>query len=174
MKGFISKITVPVLMLLAMATVAAAEPLDSATSAWPQYVPAHERPDSNRFLSCTGAYYDWGQAQNGWGYCYQWTCDGRPLNGGRPVGNYLCEANQPSHYGWGRAQNGWGYCYRWTPKGVAMNGGQPVGNYLCEAVAPSSYRWGTGMDGHARCYQWSPEGYALNQGRPVANYLCGG
>lgn len=123
-------------------------------------------------MSCTGTYFDWGRAQNGWGYCYEWTCAGDVLNQGQPVSNYACEAVRPSYFDWGRAQNGWGYCYQYTPQGLTMNAGQPVSNYSCEQRRPSYYAWGRSQDGLTRCYQYTPQGIALNQGQPVSEYYC--
>lgn len=123
-------------------------------------------------MACTGAYYNWGKAQNGFGYCYEWACNGSPLNGGQPVSDYLCESRRPSYYDWGKAQNGWGYCYQYTPYGVAMNKGQPVGDYLCESRRPSYYSWARSQDGRTRCYQYTPYGVAMNKGQPVSDYLC--
>lgn len=123
-------------------------------------------------MACTGSYYNWGKAQNGWGYCYEYTCAGDVLNQGQPVSNYMCESVRPSYYNWGRAQNGWGYCYQYTPYGVTMNKGMPVSNYSCEASRPSHYAWGRGGDGMTRCYQYTPDGVALNKGQPVSDYLC--
>lgn len=78
-----------------------------------------------------GSHYDWGRAQNGYGYCYEWTSQGYVLNGGQPIANFYCEQTRPSLYNWGRANNGYTYCYQWTPDGYAMNGGQPVANFYC-------------------------------------------
>lgn len=123
-------------------------------------------------MSCTGAYYNWGKAQNGFGYCYEWACNGSPLNGGQPVSNYLCESVRASYYDWGKAQNGWGYCYQYTPYGVAMNQGQPVSDYMCESRRPSYYSWARSQDGRTRCYQYTPYGVAMNKGQPVSDYFC--
>ena len=123
-------------------------------------------------ISCTGSYYDWGRAQNGYGYCYEWTCYGDVLNQGQPVSNYSCEAVRPSYFNWGRAQNGWGYCYQYTPQGLTMNQGQPVSNYSCEQTRPSYYSWGRSQDGSTRCYQYTPQGTAMNQGQPVSEFYC--
>ena len=119
-----------------------------------------------------GSYYDWGEAQNGYGYCYKWTENGSVLNEGRPVSNYLCEEVNPSYVEWGEAQNGWGYCYQKTPYGVAMNEGKPVSNYRCEAVSPSYYEWGEAQNGHTYCYQWAENNVVLNEGKPVSDYYC--
>ena len=119
-----------------------------------------------------GFYYDWGKANNGWGYCYKWTNDGRVLNGGKPVDNYNCERVNPSYHNWGRGNDGWGYCYQWTAYGVAMNQGQPVSNYSCESVNPSYYSWGQSKAGNTRCYQYTANGYAMNKGQPVSDYNC--
>lgn len=119
-----------------------------------------------------GSYYNWGRAQNGWGYCYEWTYEGYVLNGGQPVGDYLCESTRPSYYGWGAAQNGWGYCYHYTPDGLAMNNGQAMANYLCESYSPSHYSWGRGQNGNYYCYQYTPNGLVMNSGQPVDNYFC--
>ncbi|MEM7645789.1 MAG: hypothetical protein AAF203_02665 [Pseudomonadota bacterium] len=119
-----------------------------------------------------GFFFDWGQAQNGWGYCYKWASSGAVLNNGQPVPNFRCERVNPSRPRWGQAQNGWGYCYRYTPYGVAMFEGQPIDEYECERVRPSYYDWGRGQDGYTYCYQWTPRGIAMNEGRPVANYFC--
>ena len=77
------------------------------------------------------ARYDWGQGQNGWGYCYEWTWDHHVLNGGRAVPNDYCERYRPSHYQWGRGRDNNTYCYQWTPYGLAMNEGRPVPNNYC-------------------------------------------
>ena len=121
---------------------------------------------------CTGAYYNWGQGQDGWGYCYEWTCDGMVLNGGAPVANSDCDYYSPSYFNWGRGQDGGGHCYQWTPYGIAMNMGQPVGNDSCEYRSPSHYSWGRGQDGNAYCYDWTPQGYVLNDGQPVPQNYC--
>ncbi len=123
-------------------------------------------------IECTGTYYNWGQARNGYGYCYEWTCRGDVLNQGQPVSNYSCESVRPSYYDWGTAQNGWGYCYQYTPYGVAMNVGQPVNNYSCESSRPSYYAWGRSQDGNTRCFQYTAKGVTMNQGQPVSNYYC--
>jgi hypothetical protein len=123
-------------------------------------------------IECTGTYYNWGKAQNGNGYCYQWACTGDALNNGQPVSNYSCEALRPSYYDWSKAQNGWGYCYQYTPYGVVMNQGQPVSNYSCESKSPSYYSWGHGQDGQTHCYQYTSKGAAMNQGQPVSDYYC--
>lgn len=128
--------------------------------------------EQNFAPSCVGTYYNWGRGQNGWGYCYEWTCNGYPLNNGLPVANYLCESRSPSRYDWGRGMDGWGYCYQWTPQGIAMNEGQPVTNWNCERTRPSYYSWGRGMDGNAYCYQYTAYGVAMNAGQPVSPYLC--
>lgn len=120
----------------------------------------------------TGSYYNWGRAQNGWGYCYQWTMDGHVLNGGNPVDNFYCEQRHPSYANWGRAQNGWGYCYQYAPQGYVLNQGQPIPNMSCERTSPSFYRWGQSVNGMTYCYQYTPNGYVLNQGQPVPNYYC--
>lgn len=105
-----------------------------------------DRLECSRNVSCTrsggggypppgggsGSYFDWGQGQDGWGYCYEWTWNGQVLNGGMPVSNYYCESRSPSYYAWGRGRDGYTYCYQWTPKGHAMNQGQPVSNYYCQ------------------------------------------
>lgn len=119
-----------------------------------------------------GYFYDWGEAVNGWGYCYKWTNQGAVLNEGQPVNNYLCEQSNPSLPDWGVAQNGWGYCYRYTPYGHAMNEGQPIPNYLCDNVSPSYYSWGTGHNGNTYCYQYTSYGVGMNKGQPVADYYC--
>jgi hypothetical protein len=116
-------------------------------------------------------YYDWGRAQNGYGYCYEWV-NGQPLHQGQPVSNYLCEQVRPSSYLWGRAQNGYGYCYQYTPYGVVMNQGQPQSNYMCERTSPSYFAWGNGMDGYLHCYQYTGNGIVMNQGQPVSDYQC--
>jgi hypothetical protein len=77
-----------------------------------------------------GSYYNWARAQNGYGYCYEFTNDGRVLNGGQPVSDYLCEQVSPPYYAWGRAQNGYTYCYRFV-NGMPMHDGQPVDNAFC-------------------------------------------
>ena len=119
-----------------------------------------------------GSYYKWGKARNGYGYCYEYTRDGRVLNGGKPVGNYNCERRNPSVYNWGRARNGYGYCYQYTPYGVAMNEGRPVSNFQCERYNPSYYSWGRGRDGNTYCYQYTGNGIPMNEGKPVSNYYC--
>lgn len=119
-----------------------------------------------------GSYYDWGRAQNGYGYCYEWSSDGYVLNNGQPVSEHYCENVRPSYYYWGQAQNGWGYCYHYTPSGIPMNQGQPVSNYTCERVAHSHYQWGRAQNGYTYCYQYTPNGYAMNQGQPVSNHYC--
>lgn len=78
----------------------------------------------------TGHYFDWGQGQNGWGYCYEWA-NGYVLNGGRNVYNGYCEEVHPSHFDWGRGQDGYTYCYQFTPYNIAMNEGRPVHNSYC-------------------------------------------
>jgi hypothetical protein len=80
----------------------------------------------------TGSKYAWGQARNGFGYCYKWTKDGRVLNQGQPVANKLCEAVDPSYYSWATARNGHTYCYQYTSDHVALNEGQPVADGFCE------------------------------------------
>lgn len=127
--------------------------------------PPHRRHPGN-------SYYDWGKGQNGWGYCYQWTNTGAPLNEGKPVDNSYCERENPSQYNWGKGQNGWGYCYQWTPYGVALNQGQPVSNYNCERRRPSHYKWGSAKNGYTYCYQWTPDGVAMNEGKPVDKSYC--
>lgn len=122
--------------------------------------------------ACTGSYYNWGKAQNGWGYCYQYACTGAVLNGAQPVSDYFCESVRPSYFDWGKAQNGWGYCYQYTPTGLTMNVGKPVSNYSCEAVRPSYYSWNRSVDGQTRCYQYTAKGVAMNEGKPVSNYYC--
>ena len=42
-----------------------------------------------------GSYYDWGKANNGFGYCYKWASNGKVLNQGKPVANFYCENNKP-------------------------------------------------------------------------------
>ncbi len=126
----------------------------------------------NQVTEASGSYFDWGKAQNGFGYCYHWASTGAVLNGGSPVSNYNCERNRPSYFNWGRAQNGFGYCYQYTPYGVSMNQGAPQSNYNCERTRPSYYSWGRGQDGQTRCYQYTPNGVALNQGSPVSNHFC--
>lgn len=119
-----------------------------------------------------GAYYDWGQAVNGWGYCYQYTDSGVVLNGGRPVNNWYCERVRPSYFDWSTGRDGWGYCYQYTPYGIAMNTGNPVYNANCERRRPSHYEWGRSNDGYTRCYQYTPYGKALNKGHPVNDAFC--
>jgi hypothetical protein len=120
----------------------------------------------------TGSYYDWGRAQNGWGYCYEYTNYGQVLNQGMPVSNWNCEQAHPSYYSWGQAQSGWGYCYQYTSYGVAMNEGSPVSNYSCEQTSPSYYSWGRGNDGYTHCYQYTGSGVAMNEGNPVGDFYC--
>ena len=119
----------------------------------------------------TGSYYDWGRGQDGWGYCYEWTYDGQPLNGGRPVNSGYCESRSPSLFNCGRGHDGWGHCYQQTPKGEYMNQGRPVSDYQCEERSPSYYSWGRGADGNTYCYRYA-NGLALNNGRPVDNNYC--
>jgi hypothetical protein len=119
-----------------------------------------------------GSYYAWGQAQNGWGYCYEWASPDQVLNGGRPVPNYLCEQVDPSHFYWGQGRNGFGYCYQWTSNGLVLNEGTPQANNYCEAVAPSYYGWGQGKNGFTYCYQFTANGFPMNEGNPVNNYFC--
>ncbi len=120
----------------------------------------------------SGSYFDWGTGQNGWGYCYEWASNGEVLNGGRPVGNWLCERENPSYFYWGQAVNGWGYCYQWTPYGVAMNEGRPMANRQCEVENPSYFAWARAQNGYFYCYQWTSNGYVMNEGRPVHNSYC--
>jgi hypothetical protein len=120
------------------------------------------------------SYYNWGRANNGYGYCYQYASNGQVLNGGTPVSNYLYEMNKPSYYNWGRANNGYGYCYQYTANGLAMNEGKPQSNYYCEMVKPSYYYWGRANNGNTYCYQYTASGLAMNEGKPVSNYYCGG
>ena len=127
---------------------------------------------SNEAPAIGGSYFNWGRAQNGFGYCYQWTSTGQLLNGGAAQPNFYCEQVNPSFFNWGRAQNGFGYCYQFTGTGLLMNLGQPQSNYSCEQRSPSHYAWGRGQDGYTRCYQYSPSGLALNAGQPVNNYFC--
>jgi hypothetical protein len=77
------------------------------------------------------SYYNWGRANNGYGYCYQYTANGLAMNEGKPQSNYYCEMVKPSYYYWGRANNGNTYCYQYTASGLAMNEGKPVSNYYC-------------------------------------------
>lgn len=119
-----------------------------------------------------GSYFDWGQGQNGWGYCYEWTNHGDVLNGGNPVHPYSCEKSNPSRFRWSRGQDGWGYCYQYTPYGVAMNEGSLVHPYSCEKVAPSYYRWGRAQNGYTYCYQYTANGIPMNQGSPVNESYC--
>jgi hypothetical protein len=77
------------------------------------------------------SYFDWGRGMNGWGYCYQWTPYGVPMNEGRPVPNFYCERHRPSFYRWAQGQNGYIYCYQFTPDGYVMNEGRPVDNRYC-------------------------------------------
>lgn len=79
----------------------------------------------------TGSYFDWGRGRDGWGHCYEWTFDGRVLNGGQPVADYQCEMVAPSRYSWGRGMDGYTYCYRVTPNGLVLNQGRPVASYYC-------------------------------------------
>ncbi len=127
---------------------------------------------SNEAVNVAGAYFDWGRAQNGFGYCYQWANPGQVLNGGAAQPNFYCEQVNPSFFNWGRAANGFGYCYQFTGNGLLMNLGQPQSNYSCEQRSPSHYAWARGQDGYTRCYQFSPSGLALNSGQPVNNYFC--
>ncbi len=117
-------------------------------------------------------YFDWGHAQNGFGYCYEWIAPGQALNQGQPVSNYNCEVVRPSFHQWGRAQNGFGYCYQYTPYGVAMNMGQPQANHFCELRSPSYYAWSRAQNGNIYCYQYTGTGIAMNQGQPVSEYFC--
>jgi hypothetical protein len=123
-------------------------------------------------IPSTGWHYDWGQGQNGWGYCYEWTNQGQVLNAGQPVNSYSCEAVNPSRPNWGHGRNGWAYCYEWTPYGVAMNEGQPINTYSCEAIARSHFQWGRGQNGNTYCYQYAPNGYAMNEGQPMNIGYC--
>lgn len=82
----------------------------------PPSPPPHNRP-----------YFKFAQGRDGWGHCYQYTGDGRVLNGGMPVSNYLCGN---STYQWGRGRDGYTYCYE-VGGGFYLNQGQPVANYLC-------------------------------------------
>ena len=117
-------------------------------------------------------YYDWGQGQDGFAYCYEYTADGRVLNAGQPVAPYNCEARHPSHATWGRGQDGWGYCFQYSPYNIVMNAGQPISDYICEASQASHYAWGSGQDGYTRCYHYTSFGVPMNQGMPVANNYC--
>ena len=119
-----------------------------------------------------GSYFQWGTAQNGWAYCYEYTDRGDVLNNGNPVDNQNCERNAPSRAAWGLGKDGWGHCYRYAPTGVAMNKGQPIDEFECEAVAPSHYDWGRGQDGYTHCYKYEPSGMALNSGMSVDNAFC--
>ena|SRR5665213_447991 len=123
------------LLMISTLTIAHAE---TGTS---HNLPSYSQSDSHQIAPqmrpnfvpmCRGAYYDWGKSQGGWGYCYQWACNGGVLNQGSPVDNALCESNRHSYYSWGRSQAGDTYCYQWTPYGVAMNEGSPVDNSFCE------------------------------------------
>lgn len=118
--------------------------------------------------------YDWGLAQNGFGYCYEFTREGNVLNGGQPVPNYLCEQVRPSRVDWGTATNGYGYCFQWTPYGVPMNEGRSIDAYNCERLRPSYYNWARATNGYTYCFQFTPYGVAMNEGRSVPNYFCGG
>lgn len=79
----------------------------------------------------TGAYFEWGLAPNGYGYCYEWAYGGGVLNNGQPVPNYLCEEVSPPYYSWGRGANGYTYCYQFSPQGWVLNNGSPVNNSWC-------------------------------------------
>lgn len=79
----------------------------------------------------TGAYYEWGQAPNGYGYCYEWAYGGGVLNGGQPIPYGYCEQVNPSYYSWARGNNGYTYCYQFTPQGWVLNNGAPVNNSWC-------------------------------------------
>lgn len=119
------------------------------------------------------SYYDWGLANDGFGYCFQFTGHGQVLNGGRPVNSYLCEQERPSVYNWARANNGYGYCFHFTPYGHAMDQGRPANSYNCEQTSPSYYQWARANNGYTYCFQFA-NGLVLNEGRPVSNYFCGG
>lgn len=121
---------------------------------------------------CSGSYYNWGQGRDGWGYCYEWTCDGYVLNNGQPQSNYNCDYNNPSRYDWGRGRDGWGYCYQWTPYGVAMNQGAPQSNYNCDYYRQSYYAWGPGRNGYTHCYHFTAYGDVMDQGAPASDYNC--
>ncbi|MEK6553656.1 MAG: hypothetical protein AABZ31_00305 [Bdellovibrionota bacterium] len=118
-----------------------------------------------------GSYFDWGQGQDGFGYCYEWTRDGRVLNGGMPVADYNCEARRPAHYTWHRSVSGWGNCYRFTPSGLVMDRGQPKAYYNCERYSPSYFNWARATNGYTYCFQFG-NGLVLNEGRSVPNYNC--
>lgn len=116
-------------------------------------------------------YFDWSRGQDGFGYCYEWTADGKVLNGGQPVPERFCEEKNPSFFSWARSQSGWGNCYRFTPQGVVMDFGQPKPYRLCEKESPSYFRWLYATNGYYYCYQLGA-GYVLNEGRPVPNQFC--
>jgi hypothetical protein len=118
------------------------------------------------------SYFDWGTGRNGYGYCYEWTNDGRVLNSGAAQPNYLCEQYRPSRFDWGRGQNGYGYCYQYTPYNIPMNEGRAQNNYSCEVYRPSYYAWGRGRDGYTYCYQYTPGGLPMNEGRAQDNAFC--
>jgi len=75
----------------------------------------------------TGAYYNWGQGQDGWGHCYEWASNGGVLNEGQPVDNSFC--GQP-YFQWGPGQDGYTHCYEFGGRWV-INEGQPVDNSYC-------------------------------------------
>ncbi len=119
-----------------------------------------------------GSYYNWGRAQNGFGYCYQWASNGQVLNGGAAQPDFYCEQVSRSFFNWGRGQNGFGYCYQFTGNGLLMNLGAAQANYSCEQRSPSYFSWGRGQDGFTRCYQYAPSGLPLNNGAPASNFYC--
>ena len=92
----------------------------------PPYPPPYPPPPPPNY------YYDWGQGQDGFGYCYEWTGNGQVLNGGQPVPNDYCEATSRSYYTWGRGQNGYTYCYHFTGRGTVMDHGQAAPISYCQ------------------------------------------
>lgn len=75
-------------------------------------------------------FFDWGQGQNGWGYCYEFDKRGYVLHNGRPVSAVGCQ-NNPSYYDWGSPFEDYRECYQWTPYNIKMNDGYPVDRRFC-------------------------------------------
>lgn len=180
LRNTFSILTISVLTLLAHNSANAAEEQTNKTHSSAQLSQSvssnspellNEVPnESLAFLR--GTRFRWGQGQNGWGYCYEYTRAGQVLNQGRPVNNAHCERIAPSIFDWGQGRNGWGYCYQWTPFGIAMNEGSAVETYQCERRSPSYFSWGTGRDGYTYCYQYTGKGLAMNEGHPVPSNYC--
>lgn len=153
-------------LLVTLGTMSLAQASD-ATYTGPSQI------DHNQSYPPPYTQFDWGLGRNGYGYCYEFTMDGRVLNNGQPVNPYNCERTRPSRADWGRGIDGWGYCFQMTPYGVPMNEGRSIDPFACERNLPSYYSWGPGRDGYTYCFQFTPYGVPMNQGRSVPNYFCG-